>query len=332
MGEKTTITRYSGKENNHSTFRVGVVYACNISSYTVDVKLPGEEDLQGVPMLNSQGASYENSIQWLHKLRGAHVVIIRIGQKPYVMGTLPLQDHVLDEDSKRNSQPVSIFGSDVGGEDPNYKKEVYLNHRNNRATDFNDADKVLQTSSGTGLSLLDEGLAILKASPMSQFILGRFKDFFRLIARVGSYYSDFGEVNFTHNTEGRVGIYVKGGAKFKEETNPITGAGATVQNWFGDCPGDEDARYHLVVNSVDNSQSTTIRLGLDGNMASTATNSISESAKKNIGNSAGKNISLGAGKNLSASAKKNLSASAGKEITISAGKNVTITGSKVFLN
>ena len=268
MGQGKAQTRYSGSENNHSPFRIGLVMDCNTAAYTVDIKMAGFEVLHGVPIIGMQGATMALDTQWLTKLRGSQVVLIQVGPQYYVLGTVTLPNTTTD---LSYAQPVAVDGVNLGGADDNYTGGVYRNFQNQRATDFFDSDKIIGTSSGTTLALLNEGMAILKASPMAQFILGRFKDFFKLIARVGNFYSDFGEVNVTHTTDGRVGINTKGGASFSDETHPSR-AKWTVQTWLGDYPNESDSRLFVKVNDPSDSSFVTMMFDITGNLTLETTN------------------------------------------------------------
>ena len=263
--EQTIHTRYSGNERQGSTFRMGTVVDCNVSAYTADVQLHGHEIIPGVPILNTQGSSLANDAQWLVKLRGSQVALIRMGAQYYILGALPLQAVIPDTEA---AAPVT--DNAVVSGDPQYTSNSFKTYQNRRPVDYHDSDKVLQTTSGTKLALLNEGVAILKASPMAQFILGKYKDFFKLIARVGSFYSDFGEVDVTHTKDGKVGVHVKGGALYKDETHPDV-AKWTIQTWLGNYPENGDARLFVQVNDVDLSQKVTMMFDIKGNLVVEAT-------------------------------------------------------------
>ena len=308
--DQSVHTRFSGSEVNNAQFRVGTVVDCNIPAYTVDVQLHGHENVFNVPILNTQGATLANDTQWLVKLRGAQVALIMIGSQYYVLGTLNLPGIAVDSTT---TTPIVDSTTAIG--DQQYIDGSVKNYQNYRAVDFCDSDKVIKTSNGTTLALLNSGLATLKASPMAQFILGRYKDFFKLIARVGSFYSDFGEVHVTHTPEGRVGIHTKGGASFSEETHPSKEKW-TVQTWVGDCPEYISSRFFIKVNNVALSQEVTLMFSINGDLSVAATHD--------------HNITIGNDETTTIGGKQ--TTSAGGAITITSGSEVSIHAPVIKLN
>ena len=95
------------------------------------------------------------------------------------------------------------------------------------------------------------------------FVLCKFKDLGRLVTRVFQHFTDFGEINITHNSSGRVGLHLKGGADFINETHPLK-ARWTVQAWLGDHPGSETDRLHVMVNDPGNNQRVELSFTTEG--------------------------------------------------------------------
>jgi len=239
----------------------------NPAAFSADVVLADGRTLQGVGFVGLYGSPLSQDITWLHNLRGATVRIAQLGSEYFILYTVPAQQVENDADFS-----IAATQEEVGGTDPNtYKDSTYTDYSSTRDGSFLPGDKILRANSDTELSLWREGVARLKASALSQFILGKYKDFARLIARVYQFYSDFGEVKSTHNAEGRVGLHVKGGADFEKETHPQA-ANWTVQVWMGDYPDDPDARLFVRVNDQDGTEHVTLKYDIHGNQKIKASN------------------------------------------------------------
>lgn len=81
-------------------------------------------------------------------------------------------------------------------------------------------DKVSPPDGGAELALLSEGGVVLKASPMSQIIMGALMDFVKIVARELTISTDFGDISFSHGSSGRTGMSIVGGAKYGDEAQP----------------------------------------------------------------------------------------------------------------
>jgi hypothetical protein len=282
MDRSSYHSKMSGSENRGATFRRGTVIGVNPGSFTAVVKLPDLESAQSAPIMGLYGASYGEDLTWMNNLRGAEVLLLKYNNEYFVLGTIPCQ--VTSTDSKVS---VGVTGTDHGGacKTSYQKSEDYRNFNPNRPSDFFPGDKILRADDGAELSLLRGGLAILKGSPMAKIILGKIKDFIRIICRRAQWFSDFGEMNFTHNTDGRVGLEIKGGADFVTETHP-TKAKWTVQAWVGDYPEDNLSRLFIRVNDLDNAEFVTLRMGTDG----ISEFEVSKDTKETIGRDSDKTI------------------------------------------
>ena len=255
------------EESPRPTHRVGTVYACNPATFTVDVQLGPSETQIGVPILNTYGGPFARDMSWLQHLLGARVVLMLVASQYYVLGTLASQ--VFDTDA---SEAAEILLPGYGGtEESTYGAHENRNFHAQRPQDFFPGDKILRSTSGALLGLLSEGSVVLKASALSQIIMGRFKDFCRIIARKFELFTDFGEVTSAQTEEGRVGIQVKGGADFLTETHPTQGKW-TVQVWLGDDPENPENRLKVKVNNPDDSEHVTMEMDTEGNMTVDTTN------------------------------------------------------------
>lgn len=255
-------SRFTRAQNQREPYRIGTVVDCNPAAMTVDVRIVESEYLSSVPVMNLYGAAYARDLSWLQDLRGATVLLFFVGSQYFVLGTLPQQ--VLSSDTSTVS---TIHEPGAGGAEAlTYQRDISRNFHSGRPQDFLSGDKVLRTSSGALLGLFSEGAALLKASPMCQILLGRFKDFIRLIARRFQVYSDFGEVHLEHTEQGRVRASLHGGADFASETHPDQ-AKWTVQAWIGDDPQNPDSRVHVRVNDAANAEFVTLTLDILGNIS-----------------------------------------------------------------
>ncbi len=254
--DKTRFTRSSRPE---VPFVTAVVNGVNPNLFTVNAVAGQDKVYSNIPILDTYGTYFNNDVTWLKSLLGTNVILMWIIDRYYVLGTLPFESKHDEETLGQN-----ISDGECGGKDEeSYKKLRRHNFSGRRSTDFYEADKVLRAGSGGELGLFREGVARLKAGPLAQFILGRFKEFGKLVTRIFSHFSDFGEVNHIHNDEGRVGLNVKGGAVYEDETDPENPKW-TVQAWLGDYPDDEDSRLHVRVNSKNNVEFIELTMDING--------------------------------------------------------------------
>jgi hypothetical protein len=264
-------TPVSGLSSGKEPIRLAQVVDCNPAAYTVDVKLSRTEAISSVPILNAQGASQGRDVAWLQNLRGATVVLLLVYHQYYVLGTVPTLLKTMDLDQVQDV--VEEAPEHGGGNEETYQNSVERNYHGGRPIDFYPQDKVLATDTGVLLGLFNAGLIKLKASPLCQIVMGRFKDFIRFMARRIQAYTDFGEIETVHTPEGKVGLHIKGGASFADETHPAK-AEWTVQAWLGHDPNDEDSRLHLLVNNVAKDKYVTMTFDVHGNLLAQATQDI----------------------------------------------------------
>lgn len=243
--------------NNYESemFTTGLVIAVHPSTHTCDVRLTTGGYLYSVPMLNSTGGVISNDVASMANLRGAVVVLMQVVNTWYILATVPTYV------STATDLTETLTGTETGGNNSNTYGNGSTNSNDfsaGRTTEYLPGDKVISTDGGSALVLGEEGLAILKASPLAQLILGAYKDFGRLIAREFEMYTDFGTMRFTGGgPTGRTSFVLQGGATYCDESGtdePIY----TVTIYAGDVPGDPDARYALYVESADRSQSVRI--------------------------------------------------------------------------
>lgn len=256
-----------GFSNSFNFLEQGYVIDCNPVTKTVDVRLNDSRVLTGVPILNIYGSPMGDDLTWIGNLRGARVLLVTTNGQYYVLGSMPEKVVDIEENSVSD---VAVGG--MAGDDPEtYKKEVYQNYQANRPVDIYSGDYVLSNDNGVSLGLLKGGLLKLKASPLAQIVMGRFKDFVRIIARSFHLLTDFGEINIQQDASGKVGVEVLGGADYATETHPDKAAW-TVKAYVGNNPNSPDSRLYLQVNDAAQTNYATIEFDINGNIITQASN------------------------------------------------------------
>lgn len=259
MERKSYSSMFSGQDSPGNDIRSGTVISVNPRTFTAVVKMPDIEGAMSVGMLNIYGASYGEDLVWLQNIRGAEVLLIKHAGQYYILGTKPVQvtktdDSVVDD--------VTDTGHG-GASELSYRKRLdYRSMNPNRPSDFMPGDKIIRADDGAEIGLFRGGVAVLKGSPMAQIILGKIKDFLKIISRRVEWFTDFGELLFKHDASGKVGMEIHGGANYGE-THPGA-AQWTVQAWLGDYPSDSQSRLYVRVNDPGNGQFVTLRMGTDG--------------------------------------------------------------------
>ena len=253
-------SRYLLPENPQSTFEVGIVIDFNPALATCDIQLDRGPLIRGVPVLGTQGAQHGTDMSHTSNLRGAAVVLIKVHNQYYVLSTIPSPQIQIDEKISESAS-IETYG---GGNENTYGQPTDKDFSGMRSKDYLTGDKVLKSDGGAELSLMREGVSRLKASALCQFILNRVRDMGRLVTRIFQHFTDFGEVNFTHNDQGRVSIYLRGGADYLEETHPDI-AKWTIQAWLGDHPENPKDRLYVRVNDKENTEFVTLAFDIGGN-------------------------------------------------------------------
>lgn len=248
MKEISQSSPYHYPENVYDTFILGVVTDYSPATYTCDVKLHNGPHIQSIPVLGVYGPQFGTDISTPTKLRGATVILLRVYNQLYVLSPVPSQMKTGFKVSE-STTPAGYGGSN----EHTYGQPVDRDFSSLRSKEYMPGDRIDRVDGGAESGLLQEGVAYLKVSSLCQFILCKFRDLGRLVSRVFQHFTDFGEVHFTHNDQGRVGVHVKGGADFLNETHPSK-AKWTVQAWIGDHPGDETDRLHIRVNDPGDSE------------------------------------------------------------------------------
>lgn len=281
---------------------IGLVTDCNPSGFTVDVQLETGSTLNNVPVMNAYGTAVGNELTWLNSYRGSTVMLIRLGGQYYVQGTLPVQfshyyseaDVSKIEAGTKKAMPStygqSLLESGYGGDDPNYQKAAAKDFHSGRPSDFLPGDKVLSNDVGSSIGLFKEGLVRLFASPLAQFVLGKYQDFARLVTRRFQGYFDFGEINIFSDGSG-TGLMIQGGASYGDEAKPGSPK-YTVQMFMGKynksdstelkkvgefaAPVAEDARFFIRVNDPGNAEYTGLVMDKGGNITITTSKTKTE--------------------------------------------------------
>lgn len=286
-----------------SRFVFGTVYDVNPTAYTVDVYADSGIAFQGVPVMGMYGSDFNRDVSIINNLNYARVLMLQMGSSYWVMGPVPSLNMVRDPEAKKDginlNETIPVGEMGYGGSDPQTYASGRLNDfQAGRPVDVVPGDKILSLSNGTLLGLFREGIAKLKASQVCQFILYKYKDLARLVARNFEFFSDFGEISVGHDKDDNVGLHLAGGAKFTSETHPSQ-AKWTVQAWVGSSTVDpqyelksesedfiqhsatEDVRLYIRVNDVANAEVATFTMDTKGHIVLSMSGDTRESITKN---------------------------------------------------
>lgn len=252
-----SIARHTGHPEYFST---ATVITANPATLTCDILKTKGGMLYGVPVLNTTGGIQTNDVSWSSNLCGAVVFYTYIDGQPYIMGTVPV--------AAKPSVPTSTSSTSTGSGGDNaltYGATDRDSYACGRSSSYMPGDKVFSTDGGAELALLSEGGIVLKASPMSQIIMGALMDFVKIVARELTISTDFGDISFSHGSSGRTGMSIVGGAKYGDEAQPGSGT-PTAHLYMGDTPDAPDSRFGVRVNSVDGGDYGAIVMGTDGKL------------------------------------------------------------------
>lgn len=252
--------------NNSETLALGIVVDFNPVTYSADVLMDDGNLLVGLPILGLAGSDFTDDLTWLSNLAGCRVWVLQAAKKRCILGTYP--DRV-----KSTASAVSTSQGDadvVEQTSDMHQANGFCNFNSNRPTDLLPGDKALRADGGAEVALSQGGLAWLKASSLAQFILSKYKSLARLIVRRFQIFSDFGEVELFHSEDGRVGLSVKGGAVYDDETHPDV-ADWTVQLFLGDASvsgeGSEETRLFVKTNAPGGGSDITISFDTEGTIS-----------------------------------------------------------------
>jgi hypothetical protein len=201
---------------------------------------------------------------WIHDLRGALVVLVYINSSYYILSTAPEQ--VLETQSVAQSKTGPSFEmSDLVKDAKSERALGGRNYNPNRPQDLMSGDKVLRASDGAEMGVFKGGIAKLKASAAAQFILCKYRDLARLIARRIKIFSDFGEVEFFHRESGKVGMEIRGGGDLTNETHPSKGIWTALVT-FGYREEDPDSRIFIETRDSGGQSKATVCLKMTGEL------------------------------------------------------------------
>lgn len=241
-------------------FHTAKVISVNPKTSTCDIMRTEGGMLYGVAIANTSGGAFSTDVQWCSNLRGAIVYYGFLDNCPYIFGTLPSRIQL----SEKVAVDVAAT-SNGGANDKTYGKATAASYASGRNIDQQPNDKVISSDGGASVSLLGDGSAILKVSPLCQLILGAGMDFVRLVARQFQIFTDFGSLEFSHGSSGRNGLTIKGGAEYGAESQ--AGAGTnTVFMHLGDTDDAPEVRFGVRVTSTDGGQYGALAMGKDGRL------------------------------------------------------------------
>lgn len=323
--------------NNSDLFSLGDVVDFNPVTYSADVILDDGRHLSGIPVSGLMGSDFSQDVTWLSDLVGCKVWVLQAQNQKCIIGTQPSR-------LKKTRDAVGASHGDASITDKAremHRASGFHNYNPNRPTDVLPGDKVIRADGGTEMSLTQGGIARLKASPLAQFILSRYRSLGRLITRRFQFFSDFGEVETFHSADGRVGFSVKGGAVYTSETNPEN-PDWTVHVRLGDARGDssDNSRLFIKTTAPGGENEITFCMDTEGDAVLNAKKNVRVITGENTEVLAEKDISLKAegdvvvtvGGDASISTDGDASVSAGGDATMSASGIATITASKINLN
>lgn len=266
-------------------FSFGTVYGVNPAAGTVDAYIDGN-GYQGLPVLGEGGGELNRDTSVIHNLLYATVMMVKVGASYYVLGPVPRLNNIRNSDPTKDvmnlnetipvGEPAEYTGAEFGSKRLN-------DYKMGRPVDYLPGDKILSLNNGTLLGLFREGIAKLKASQLCQFILYKYQNLARLVASTFEFFSDFGEITIGHDKSDKVGLHLKGGASFTNETHPGVGMW-TIQAWLGANTEDpeyllksepddfiqqavpENVRLHIRVNDPSNANVATFTMDTDGHI------------------------------------------------------------------
>ena len=257
------VPQYLGM-NTPENIITGTVIAVHPESCSCDVVMTAGGVIYNVGVMNSMGGPFSTDVNPIPNLKGAAVALINLLNQWYILGTIPV--HAAPP--VQVSPSVSNTGTSTDNENTYGKSDVpeRTSYANGRTTSVLPGDKLISADGGSELLLGAEGLAVLKASPLAQLILGGFKDFVKLVAREFTLNTDFGVMKFSGGGSGTTGLSIMGGANFCDESgtnNPVY----TVKMFMGEVPGDPLARFALYVYNTDRSEYVYIVVDNIGNIS-----------------------------------------------------------------
>lgn len=309
--------------NSKGLFNTGTVVDVHPGALTCDVLMDTGKVWYGLGIMGVTGGPQGTDIGWMQNLRGAVVAVTELLGTKYVVNTLPVAQ------PPRAALSLGTTNTETGGGNQStYGRTSGVNLGGNRTTEFLPGDKVFRAEGGTELGLYSEGLAVLKASPLSQFILGGLMDFARLVAREFTVMTDFGELKFSHGGSGRVGMSLCGGADYGVEANPAAPVW-TVQVYLGDvpdgaCDNAADKRLYIRVNNVDGSEFVTCFMGADGKFNQETSKDYALKIGKDQTDDIAKNRSAVVGENETVQVGKNKKVVVGQNMEVIVGKDFTL--------
>ena len=241
-------------------FHSGTVISVNTKTMTCDILKTEGGYLYKVPIANTTGGIFTNDVSFGANLRGAIVYYTYIDGSPYIMGTIPSRVEIPSKIS------TNVTETETGGANTQtYGAATSGSFAGGRETDFQPNDKILASDGDSKIALLSEGGVAIKASPLSQIIMGAGMDFIKMVCREFSIFSDFGELAFTHGSSGRTGLTIKGGAAYSDEAQAGTGTN-TVFMQLGDTEDAPETRFGVRVTSTDGGDFGALTLGKDGKL------------------------------------------------------------------
>ena len=316
-------------------FNTGVVFRVNTSSNTCDIMRSEGGIIRGVAIMNTSGGIMSSGGSSASDLMGSAVAYTYIDGKPYIIGTVPVP-----------YQPKSITSTKTtdtktgGGNANTYGSTSEMSYGGAMDTTFSPNDKVFMGDGGACIGLLSGGGLVLKASPMSQIIMGSGMDYTKIVARELSLVTDFGELSFSHGSSGRAGVTFQGGAVYGDEAKAGDGV-KTVFMHLGDTPDEPDARFGVRVTDTEGGEFGGFKLSKAGELvfatSKNAWTSIGENSDLLVGGDL--TYKVGGGQHMEIAGTSEIDifgdedySVAGKSDSFIGGQETHTVGSDLFLN
>lgn len=285
------------------TQSIGTVLRIDPLAQVVDVRISDGSLLANVPLLAAHGNAFSQDNTWVNSYRGARVIINSIANTYFVLGVLPPY-------GSSDIKPTPLIKEGTGSNAPNtYQKlSVTKYDSTSKASDFLDGDKILSSGGGTVVGALRGGIAVLKASSLSQILLFKLKHLIRLVSRNLEIFTDFGTLKIFNN-KGKVGLSLKGGSDFKEHTSPNTNK-FTIGLELGHIESDDTKVVKFTINNKTGTEKVNISISDTGKI----TINCSEETKINVE----ADVELTTSKNMTIASQGELALTGAKGVTISA--------------
>ncbi len=177
---------FSSPHAYDSDYREATVTNIDPIRFVCSVRTVRGQFFSDVAWLLPSGGSGKSGMHLAPNIGDQVIICTSLGY-PIILGALP---RIGTPSTELNSVSGSSLGADAGNSS-NLKNGYSGNP--NKPADFAPGDYGITSEGGGGFSLMANGSASLKASPLSQIFLSKFDDIVRVIARNWERFSDSGQ-------------------------------------------------------------------------------------------------------------------------------------------